>query len=287
MFSSTDRLYTVLCLALLSVEVRPWSEECALESKRNRIKQCFKRLQVADLHTFECFEVNSKGGCEKGNRMVVDENSECKASKCIENKDKNGEPCPEEQLAYNGVCELSNSKSACKNTGLGKRLQADLFGKVSCRCALDLGFVDVDGTCYHEFQQGPCKVGQQIIRNGFQGWKCMNTTSTCGPGRIRWSDGRCYQVEQSEGMCDGRYELYEVTTGKYPMKPVQVKENEQVEDLFNVKCTSACVNSVGTFNPCAAVAETTGECLSKRKSPQQEQEDNLRALFCNLIPDEC
>ena len=178
MFSK--KVWLCCCALLAGTSVESWSDECQLEEFRKRIKECFKNGMVVNRETFKCLEVNSKGGCGEGERLVLREDSDCKASKCLANKDREGNPCPEGSLAYKGSCKLRDSKTACKDAGLGKRLQADLYGEVSCRCAADLGYVDVDGECYHEYQRGPCNYGKQLVRDGTLGGKCR--TDTCGQG---------------------------------------------------------------------------------------------------------
>ena len=154
-------------------QLRKYSDECRNESTRKRIKICLNRGQVVHMPTFRCFEVNSQGGCDAGETIVVEKTSECMATKCLQYKSKDGKPCSKGLFAYKGKCEISGSKFLCLGSGLGKRLLADLYGTVACRCAVDLGYVDVNGRCYHEYFRGPCQEGEQIIRDGVQGWKCV------------------------------------------------------------------------------------------------------------------
>ena len=164
------------------VKFRSSSDECMPELVKKRIKYCLNRELIVNRATFNCFKVNSQGDCNEGERLVVMKESECKVTKCVENKYRGGEPCLGGLLAYNGMCMHSGSKTACKDTGLGKRLHADLYGNVTCRCAVDLDYVDVNGTCYHSYTRGPCKAGEQIVRNGLQGGKCLK--HTCDQGTV-------------------------------------------------------------------------------------------------------
>ena len=168
---------------IVNGQVKNCSDECCPQRNKKIIRDCLELGEIVHLSTFECFEVNSQGGCDEGELLVVMEKSECMATKCVENMSSDGEQCSEGLLAYKGKCEISGSKSACQDTGLGKRLLADLYGTVACRCAVDLGYVDVNGRCYHEYFRGPCQEGEQILRDGFQGWKCVG--HRCDQGETR------------------------------------------------------------------------------------------------------
>ena len=91
------------------------AEEC-IPSIKERIKQCLQLGKVVQMQTFECYDVNSQGGCDEGERLVVIRESECGATKCVKNI-ADGRPCSDELLAYNRGCENSGSKSACKDKG--------------------------------------------------------------------------------------------------------------------------------------------------------------------------
>ena len=84
----------------------------------------------------EC--LNSQGGCAEGERLVVMKKEEYSVIKCVKNRSSDGTACTG-LLSYKGRCHGSGSKSACEGSGLGKRLSADLYGTVACRCAVDLG----------------------------------------------------------------------------------------------------------------------------------------------------
>ena len=141
---------------------------------RGVIKECLKFGQIVQLRTFECYPANSQGGCDVGERLVVNRNSDCKATHCIDNKDDDGDSCLNGQVAYKGKCELIGSKSACKGEGKGKRLNADLYGTVSCKCSLDIGYVEVGGNCYHQHFRGPCEKGQSLQEQTEVGlWECV------------------------------------------------------------------------------------------------------------------
>jgi len=126
------------------------------------IKECLKLGKIAQIRTFQCYPANSQGGCDAGERLVVNKQSVCKATHCINNKDAEGTPCADGLIAYNGRCYQDGSKTACEGEGKGRRLYADLYGAVSCKCSEDLGYVEVNGTCYHEHFRGPCEIGQSL-----------------------------------------------------------------------------------------------------------------------------
>ena len=105
----------------------------------------------------------------------------------LNNKDEYGYPCPHDIVQYRGRCELIGSKSACVDHGQGKRLSADLYGAVSCRCSLDLGYVEVDGICYHEHFRGPCEEGEKVERGSDLGeGQCVPNNCTQGGARLNF-----------------------------------------------------------------------------------------------------
>ena len=151
------------------------------DTTRLVIRKCLKLSKIAHLRTFQCYAANSQGGCDAGERLVVNRQSDCRATHCIENKDADGTPCSDGLIVYNGRCEISGSISACEGQGKGKRLYADLYGAVSCRCSLKHGYVEVDGTCYHEHFRGPCEIGEKLQRQTYTGeWECVQDNCSQG-----------------------------------------------------------------------------------------------------------
>ena len=146
------------------------------------IRKCLKSGKIAHLRTFQCYSANSQGGCDAGERLVVNRQSDCRATHCIDNTDEEGAPCSDGLISFNGRCEISGSKTACEGQGKGKRLYADLYGAVSCKCSLDHGYVEVDGTCYHQHFRGPCEIGKSLrgptITNPL--WKCVQNKCVKG-----------------------------------------------------------------------------------------------------------
>ena len=142
---------------------------------RQVIKECLKYRKIINMRTWNCHLPNSQGGCDKGERLVV--NKQSRSTTCINNKDADGRSCLDGEIAYNGTCEIINSKNACEGEGRGKRLNADLYGTVSCRCSADLGYVEVDGICYHEYFRGPCPRNSSL-----RGSKCV--PKNCRKGKI-------------------------------------------------------------------------------------------------------
>lgn len=252
--------------------VKKSSDESCLENNKKIILECLKQRQIVHIPTFECFEVNSQGGCDVGERIVVMEKSECGATKCVENKSADEKPCPEGLLAYNGQCEISGSKRVCQNKGLGKRLTGDLYGTVACRCAVDLGYVDVNGSCYHEYFRGPCQEGEQILRDGFQGWKCVK--HSCDQGWVQWAEDGCFQLEDPVGTCEGMYDLPQGET-------LRLNEDQDLKDLIKVKCIVDDVRSGSTIDNCA-VRANDGSCLGHTRRPEVEKTNQLQLLLSQL-----
>ena len=153
---------------------------CSHAFKVKQIIECLKQDKIVNLRTFNCSAVNSQGGCDEGQRLVVISGSKCGATKCVGNKTQDAELCSDGMVVYGEKCEILGSKAACEGQGQGKRLIADIYGTLGCECAVDLGYVDVGGTCYHEHFRGPCEDGQHVERSGVQGWECVK--NSCGKG---------------------------------------------------------------------------------------------------------
>merc|ERR1719318_1028907 len=140
--------------------------------------------------------------------------------KCVENRSADGKPCKESLLAYKGKCQPLGTKTACQGEALGKRLDDGMFDTVECRCSMDLGYVDVNGSCYHEYFRGPCSEGWQIVRTEDGGWKCIE--DKCPKGWVQWSGKNCFELETPGGYCEDMYDL------KMLRKSPRVFEGENV-----------------------------------------------------------
>jgi len=261
------------------------SDRCSYidSKKREVIKKCANFGQIAQMRTYECYSANSQGGCDAGERLVVNRQSVCKATHCINNKDAEGTNC-NGLIAYNGRCEQGGSKTACEGEGKGKRLYADLYGAVSCKCSVDLGYVEVNGNCYYEHFRGPCENGKTLRGSTISSspWKCV--PNNCGKDQIMWGDGRCYQVKTPPEECEDGYNLMRKDGEK---ETLRVGDDQKVEDLLEVVCTSDLqMFSGGTFTNCAAQAITTGECLPRRNLPKTMPIESKK-LLCMVLAYEC
>ena len=175
-------------IGLLNGFVPNRSDSCSEfdDTKRTVIKNCSKLGQIVRMKTYKCYSANSQGGCDEGERLVVNRKSVCKATHCIDNKDAEGAPCPDGLITYNGRCEIGGSKSACEGEGKGKRLYADLYGAVSCKCSLDHGYVEVNGTCYHQHFRGPCEKGESLQSQTDTGrWECVQDNCSSGEASLK------------------------------------------------------------------------------------------------------
>ena len=129
---------------------------------RQVIKECLKSRKIVNMRTWGCHSPNRQGDCDPGERLVVTTQGVCKTTYCIDNKDADGRPCLDKEIAYNGTCELWSTKHVCEGEGIGQRLYADLYGAVSCRCSVDLGYVDIDGICYQNWM-----MTSRYLKNGY------------------------------------------------------------------------------------------------------------------------
>jgi len=238
------------------------------ETSRLVIKECLKLGKIAQIRTFQCYPANSQGGCDPGERLVINRQSVCKATHCINNKDDEGTPCADGLIAYNGRCYQDGSKTACEGEGKGRRLYADLYGAVSCKCSEDLGYVEVNGTCYHEHFRGPCEIGQKLQRQTDTGeWECVQ--DYCSQGKVMWEDGRCYEIKTPPEDCE---DMYDIKT-KNETETVYVGEEENLEDLLVIECITYDEKS-STFENCAAKS-SGGMCLAKRRPPKGNMKKNI------------
>jgi len=241
------------------------------EESCRRTVECLKQNKIVHLRTYQCYSANSQGGCDEGERLVVNRYDDCKATHCIDNKDAEGTPCPDGLIAYNGRCEINSSKTACEGEGKGMRLYVDLYGSVSCRCSLDHGYVEVNGTCCHEHFRGPCEIGEKLQRKTDTGeWECVQ--NTCNQGKIMWQDGRCYEVLTPPEDCKDEYDI----KTKNGTETVNIGEGERVEDLLVVDCITH--DEKATFENCAA-RSSGGLCLAKRKPPKGTKQKNISDLL--------
>ena len=143
------------------------SQNCNLiESAVERCENCLRKGKITNLSTFDCYDVNSEGGCGEGERLVLIEGSECAETKCVDNRDQQQKPCRNGEIAFNGKCLRIGNKIGCMEEGQGRAVTADLYGGVSCECASHLGFFEVDGECHPEYLQGGCPEGQHVRRKG-------------------------------------------------------------------------------------------------------------------------
>ena len=149
---------------------------------KKRIIHCLKEKKIVRLSKYDCHTLGSKGYCEQdGEKLFFDKNNPCGTGMCILFADKDGVPCREEEIAFQGECKLIKSTTACKEKG--QILDYNLFGEVKCRCAERWGYIERDGNCYPQYFQGPCGDGRHLVKddNNEEGrceecQKCVNDT---------------------------------------------------------------------------------------------------------------
>jgi len=97
--------------------------------------------------TFLCYEAKTKGPCEDGEILVLDEFDQCKGSKCI---DQGG--CEEDQLLYEENCynkTWEDLMAPCEQPDdlpIPTILFSDDYGNVTCTSGYDLDFQYYWGT---------------------------------------------------------------------------------------------------------------------------------------------
>ena len=188
----------------VSLESPEESKNCmtlSLEESIQRSKECIKKGQVANYINFMCYDLNSEGGCGEGQRRVLIKGNNCAETKCINNKVNETIPCRDGEIAYEGKCLKDGDRNVCLKAGRGRALHADLYGGVSCDCAVHYGFLEMDGECYPEYLQGKCPEGKHVRRmdGSFKG-ECMK--HSCSEGKysieheqneIFWPNYQFYQ----------------------------------------------------------------------------------------------
>ena len=158
-------LVVACCLAKRYVGAFEHREEMkCLQSSRNQTIECLKQGKITNYRSFECHNIISQGGCEKGERLVMVKGSQCPETECISNRDEQQTACNDGEIVYNGKCLMNGNRNECVKDGLGRALYADIYGEVSCQCAVHRGFLELDGVCHLEYLQGGCPVGQQVRR---------------------------------------------------------------------------------------------------------------------------
>ena len=88
--------------------------------------------------------------------LVLIKGNNCAETKCINNKVNETVPCRDGEIAYEGKCLKDGDRNVCLKAGRGRALHADLYGGVSCNCAVHYGFPEMDGECYPEYLHGKC-----------------------------------------------------------------------------------------------------------------------------------
>ena len=84
-------------------------DECS-DVKLRIMQHCMEQEMIAYHIDFKCYEANTRGPCEAGERLVLDRGHECYSAKCILDND-----CSDGLLMYDGSCwGLNNNTEPCE-----------------------------------------------------------------------------------------------------------------------------------------------------------------------------
>lgn len=258
---------------------RPPPADCTLvPGYIARVFACLQRDEVPDYNNFKCYKVappemrNEK--CGAGELLVVSSIcSDYPSIKCRAPVLSNGTACPAyAPLVYRDACRPPADRCGQGN----RRLEADIYGEVSCVCPAMLGYLQwTDGRCYHEYMRGPCPEGEQLVR-GNNSIGCVR--HNCRAGRVRWEDGVCYEVEQAAEDCSHMYELH-------PRVPVEdiivsLRNNRRLAELLTLQCQDISPHSseFDPFDNCL-IRAADSTCLKKKRQPRLLAPGDLRKIL--------
>ena len=126
-----------------------------------------------------------------------------------------------------------------------------------------------DGQCYHEYLQGPCQEGEQLVRSSSLAPPSCQPHG-CSQGRVRWEDGLCYEVQQRQGGCSVMYELAK-------QQAFDISNEKELPELLILQCQDI-VPFSSIFNNCIAEARN-GTCLKQRRKLNQRMPGDLREML--------
>ena len=243
-----------------------WGVGEVFEKRKERVEECWKRGKVVHFLNFKCYSLHSQGPCKEGERIVYTK-AVCPTTTCRIYTDSLGDSCPGTTVSFDGSCR-DPTDPACGSVP-GQRLMADIWGDYTCRCSSALGFLEVEGSCWPKYLQGPCGEGEQVAR-GQQGEgvcrpdQCVvlrNAQTTgngptatrihnffLGPGDI------CYNLS----FVTRKLAFPELT----PAERLLISEDRRVKmhNMFEVTLLDGCA---ATHCTCKHVTKLNGECIEE------------------------
>ena len=241
--------------------VSDWGEGEVFEKRRERVRECWRREEVVQFLDFKCYSLHSQGPCGEGERIVYT-TAFCPTTTCRTYTGSSGTPCTAGTITYDGSCQDPDDSAVC---GLvrGQRLLADIWGDYTCRCSSALGFLEVEGSCWPRYLQGPCGEGEQVAR-GQQGEgvcrpdPCVAfTTNTSKRGFFLGPGGVCHHLTYIYS----KFALPNATVLFTQDEISLVKGDARFQKPWEDETALRVPNCSATHCTCKHKARTTGECL--------------------------
>eukprot|EP00090_Calanus_glacialis_P041698 TRINITY_DN74210_c0_g1_i1.p1 TRINITY_DN74210_c0_g1~~TRINITY_DN74210_c0_g1_i1.p1 ORF type:complete len:293 (-),score=59.97 TRINITY_DN74210_c0_g1_i1:425-1303(-) len=151
---------------------------------------CWEQGKVLWPIDYRCYTLNGRGKPCYGDQRLVLSKSSCPEAKCQGYFSSTITRCKGRNVSYRGACVDPEDRQLCGGR-LGRRLTADVHGVYSCKCSRELGYLEVMGSCYVQFSQGPCSEGEQL-EPGLERPECMK--NPCQADYFSGGDGTCYSV---------------------------------------------------------------------------------------------
>ena len=238
-----------------------WGVGEVFENRKERVEECWKRGKVVHFLNFKCYSLHSQGPCKVGERIVYTK-AVCPTTTCRIYTDSLGDSCPGTTVSFDGSCR-DPTDPACGSVP-GQRLMADIWGDYACRCSSALGFLEVEGSCWPRYLQGPCGEGEQVARDQQGEGVCRPdpcvafTTATGKQGFFLGPGGVCHHLTYIYS----KFALPNASTLFTQDEISLVKEDARLQRPWD-EVTASRAPCAATYCTCKQLARTNGECLQK------------------------
>ena len=164
--------------ALLNECTLDWGTGKVFQNRVWGWRHCWTEGRVLHDKDWQCYDLNSQGPCQEGERIVYIKDTVCPSTECRRYTDLSGDLCNNGTVSYQGNCTNPRDPAVC-GLILGHRLEANPWGDYFCQCSSTLGFVKLKGKCWPRYLQGPCALGEQVAKN--REGKAVCREDTCTP----------------------------------------------------------------------------------------------------------
>ena len=254
---------------------------------QNRLRgwtHCWAEGRVLHDKDWQCYDLNSQGPCQEGERIVYIKDTVCPSTACRRYTDLSGDLCTDGTVSYQGECTNPKDPAACAVIP-GRRLEADPWGNYSCLCSSTLGFVELEGKCWPRYLQGPCALGDQVTKNREGEAVCREDTCTppseallatdfyLGPGNVCFDLATIFSRLASE---DFTFTREETDLVEKDPKIVNSPHHGEIVDTRGACAATHCT--------CKRFFNETGECEVEVEIETERFEEifDMRELICGL-----